>query len=78
MFNDQLSIEECNDVLRRLSECALPFQCAHGRPSLVPIADLGSHFPTATGLVDEQGAGVLGKRLESWMASKKSDILNDT
>ncbi|KAL7906915.1 hypothetical protein GGI35DRAFT_98859 [Trichoderma velutinum] len=42
MFNDALSAEECEELVRRLAKCAFPFQCAHGRPSLVPLVDLGS------------------------------------
>ncbi|RCI16971.1 hypothetical protein L249_3214, partial [Ophiocordyceps polyrhachis-furcata BCC 54312] len=41
MFNDELSGEECASLVRRLARCAFPFQCAHGRPSMVPLADLG-------------------------------------
>ncbi|RDA85520.1 hypothetical protein CP532_2168 [Ophiocordyceps camponoti-leonardi (nom. inval.)] len=41
MFNDELSDEECASLVRRLAQCAFPFQCAHGRPSMVPLADLG-------------------------------------
>ncbi|PSN54405.1 hypothetical protein C0J52_21889 [Blattella germanica] len=39
-FGDQLSLEECQKLLNDLPKCQLPFQCAHGRPSLVPLADL--------------------------------------
>ncbi|OTA08301.1 MMR, HR regulation [Trichoderma parareesei] len=42
MFNDALSAEECEGLVRRLATCAFPFQCAHGRPSLVPLVDLGA------------------------------------
>ncbi|KAI0774490.1 hypothetical protein C8Q74DRAFT_1317230 [Fomes fomentarius] len=31
MFNDTLTLEQCKTVVSRLSETALPFQCAHGR-----------------------------------------------
>ncbi|KAI0181716.1 hypothetical protein GGR52DRAFT_525919 [Hypoxylon sp. FL1284] len=41
MFNDQLAHEECVDLLERLADCVLPFQCAHGRPSMVPLVDVG-------------------------------------
>ncbi|KAJ5579058.1 hypothetical protein N7450_007925 [Penicillium hetheringtonii] len=40
MFNDSLTIEECQVLITRLARCAFPFQCAHGRPSMVPILDL--------------------------------------
>jgi DNA mismatch repair protein MLH3 len=64
MFNDHLTIEECQSLVARLARCAFPFQCAHGRPSMVPILDLRSlsntiaplplHLDTkATGLNEE-------------------------
>ncbi|KAH0533878.1 hypothetical protein FGG08_007502 [Glutinoglossum americanum] len=31
MFNDELSREECEVLVRRLAGCRFPFQCAHGR-----------------------------------------------
>ncbi|KAJ5176359.1 uncharacterized protein N7482_002236 [Penicillium canariense] len=47
MFNDPLDIENCRALITRLSQCAFPFQCAHGRPSMIPILGLrppsGSH-----------------------------------
>jgi DNA mismatch repair protein MLH3 len=42
MFNDELSNEQCEELLRDLSKCAFPFMCAHGRVSMVPLAELGS------------------------------------
>lgn len=41
MFNDELTKDECTSLVRRLATCAFPFQCAHGRPSMVPLVDLG-------------------------------------
>ena len=41
MFNDELTMEECSTLIRRLGDCAFPFQCAHGRPSMVPLVNLG-------------------------------------
>ncbi|KAK5012689.1 DNA mismatch repair protein, partial [Cryomyces antarcticus] len=41
MFNDVLSVADCQALLQRLAHCAFPFQCAHGRPSLVPLLELG-------------------------------------
>lgn len=31
MFNDSLSMSQCKDLVKQLSETAFPFQCAHGR-----------------------------------------------
>ncbi|KAB5583511.1 putative MLH3 protein [Coniochaeta sp. 2T2.1] len=42
MFNDYLSKEQCQELVLRLADCVFPFQCAHGRPSMVPLVDLGS------------------------------------
>ena len=41
MFNDELSLEQCTALVQRLSQCVFPFQCAHGRPSMVPLVSLG-------------------------------------
>ncbi|EKM59744.1 uncharacterized protein PHACADRAFT_205965 [Phanerochaete carnosa HHB-10118-sp] len=40
MFNDPLSSERCEQLVSELCETALPFQCAHGRPSLVPLTSI--------------------------------------
>lgn len=42
MFNDVLSMTECEALVRRLGQCSFPFQCAHGRPSMVPLIDTRS------------------------------------
>ena len=42
MFNDELSQEECVDLIAEAAKCAFPFQCAHGRPSMVPLVRLGN------------------------------------
>ncbi|EFE31543.1 DNA mismatch repair protein (Mlh3), putative [Trichophyton benhamiae CBS 112371] len=47
MFNDVLSVSECQNLVSRLAKCAFPFQCAHGRPSMVPIISLGSRSQPA-------------------------------
>ncbi|XP_044629957.1 DNA mismatch repair protein Mlh3 isoform X4 [Equus asinus] len=39
-FNDGLSLEESCRLIEALSWCQLPFQCAHGRPSMLPLADM--------------------------------------
>lgn len=43
MFNDSLSIEQCKRLMAQLAETAFPFQCAHGRPSLVPLTGTSEH-----------------------------------
>lgn len=40
MFNDELDILECQTLVAQLARCLFPFQCAHGRPSLVPVLDM--------------------------------------
>ncbi|KAL9612115.1 MAG: hypothetical protein Q9167_003267 [Letrouitia subvulpina] len=41
MFNDELSLEECKGLVNRLARCRFPFQCAHGRPTMVPLVAMG-------------------------------------
>lgn len=36
-FGDPLSKFACEKLLEKLSHCDLPFQCAHGRPTLTPL-----------------------------------------
>ncbi|KFP74552.1 DNA mismatch repair protein Mlh3, partial [Apaloderma vittatum] len=38
-FNERLTLEESCRLIEALSSCQLPFQCAHGRPSMMPLAD---------------------------------------
>lgn len=45
MFNDHLSVEDCKALIARLAGCALPFQCAHGRPSMIPLTRRGDAAP---------------------------------
>ncbi|KAL1708554.1 hypothetical protein EV121DRAFT_287423 [Schizophyllum commune] len=40
MFNDPLSMVQCEKLIKQLTKTVFPFQCAHGRPSLVPLIDL--------------------------------------
>ena len=53
MFNDELTMEDCRSLVQRLAKCAFPFQCAHGRPSMIPLVSLASG---------------LGERNEGWTA----------
>jgi DNA mismatch repair protein MLH3 len=41
MFNDELSMAECEQLVGKLAKCVFPFMCAHSRPSMVPLVDLG-------------------------------------
>ncbi|KAE9989266.1 hypothetical protein EG327_002924 [Venturia inaequalis] len=50
MFNDALSRRDCEELVRALAKCRFPFLCAHGRPSMVPLLDLG-------GIVEGSGFG---------------------
>jgi DNA mismatch repair protein MLH3 len=41
MFNDELDLNQCGELIRKLADCVFPFMCAHGRPSLVPLVEVG-------------------------------------
>ncbi|KAI0601717.1 hypothetical protein F4775DRAFT_350301 [Biscogniauxia sp. FL1348] len=67
MFNDVLSQEECVGLLRRLGDCAFPFQCAHGRPSMVPLVDLGHYYIEGVDQSKSGGGGTsFGREFRRW------------
>lgn len=73
MFNDELTLAECTSLIRRLAQCSLPFQCAHGRPSMAPLVDLGSRtcgaIRTLPGLgFQDSDAVPIMPNLSSWRA----------
>ncbi|APA12155.1 hypothetical protein sscle_09g069250 [Sclerotinia sclerotiorum 1980 UF-70] len=41
MFNDELGVDECKELVKRLANCKFPFMCAHGRVSMVPLGEVG-------------------------------------
>lgn len=55
MFNDMLSQKECVDLVERLAACAFPFQCAHGRPSMVPVVHIGEESTLGTFNMEREG-----------------------
>lgn len=40
MFGDALSLAQCQELIQKLKDCRFAFQCAHGRPSVIPVGDL--------------------------------------
>jgi DNA mismatch repair protein MLH3 len=40
MFGEELSLSQCKRLIRELSGCKIPFQCAHGRPSVAPLVQV--------------------------------------
>ncbi|KAL2185556.1 hypothetical protein L209DRAFT_713119 [Thermothelomyces heterothallicus CBS 203.75] len=69
MFNDQLTPEQCSDLVGQLAACAFPFQCAHGRPSMVPLVRLGREGTSGQSSSAEPGGGDLLKALKRWKQS---------
>ncbi|KAI4141879.1 MAG: hypothetical protein L6R39_005154 [Caloplaca ligustica] len=51
MFNDELNNEECQTLVQRLARCKFPFQCAHGRPSMVPLVAFGDGLAGTEGFL---------------------------
>jgi DNA mismatch repair protein MLH3 len=45
-FGDPLTLAECKSIVGQLSKCELPFQCAHGRPSILPVLKIVPERPT--------------------------------
>ncbi|KNA03449.1 hypothetical protein SOVF_209090 [Spinacia oleracea] len=40
MFGDKLMSSECSLIFEELKRTSLCFQCAHGRPTIVPLVNL--------------------------------------
>lgn len=56
MFNDELSKAECAELVTRLRKCAFPFQCAHGRPSMIVLGGLDCGADQLSGPFGYEGA----------------------
>ena len=57
MFNDPLTLLECESLVRKLAQTRWPWGCAHGRPSMVGVVDVGGE---GQGLEKGLGMGVGG------------------
>ena len=76
MFNDELTVAECETLVQRLAQCQFPFQCAHGRPSMVPLVEIGALSQAVGGMGfaagtcklggDERGEVVFGDAWKDW------------
>ena len=64
MFNDHLELTECENLVKQLAETRFPFQCAHGRPSIIPLVAL-SNRNGVVGDADSGNPGSLAKALGS-------------
>ena len=76
MFNDVLTMDECNILLARLAKCMFPFQCAHGRPSMIPLMEIGSGdgLGVRVGKLDKEGTcGAFGKEWRRWRGIREEN-----
>lgn len=69
MFNDALSKEQCQTLVSNLASCKFPFQCAHGRPSLVPLVNL---WRVEMGAREQANNERLGADLSIWKRNMNS------
>ena len=70
MFNDPLTLDQCTELVGRLVQCAFPFQCAHGRPSMVPLVDLGGAMGQMGKASEERETG-FGREFKLWKKQKQ-------
>lgn len=75
MFNDPLTLRECEQLVGRLARCAFPFICAHGRVSMVPLVDMAHRLEspgrdaTADGYPSAGGVSLIDA-LTRWKATR--------
>ncbi|XP_068246029.1 uncharacterized protein [Palaemon carinicauda] len=67
-FGDELTLSECQELIDSLCSCQLPFQCAHGRPSIVPVVNM-THLAK---LEKREGKPNI-KKLVSQMSSQENE-----
>lgn len=72
MFNDRLTLEHCSNLVRQLAACAFPFQCAHGRPSMVPLVRLGQDTTSGSRRIESED-GELLTALKKWRRILKGE-----
>ncbi|KAM3072553.1 DNA mismatch repair protein [Clarireedia jacksonii] len=82
MFDDELSLEECKELVTRLAATRFPFMCAHGRVSLVPLGNVdamgmaGGTWNRRKEVPDlhndaEVGRGSFGFEWRKWMSRRE-------
>ncbi|XP_078516033.1 DNA mismatch repair protein Mlh3 isoform X2 [Lissotriton helveticus] len=64
-FNKPLNVEECCCLMESLSWCKLPFQCAHGRPAILPLADM-DHLELHKQELPKPNLSNLRKKFRAW------------
>lgn len=64
-FNDSLNRDECCSLVASLSSCQLPFQCAHGRPSIAPLVDI-LHLDTNQKELQKPNLRKLRRMYKAW------------
>lgn len=72
MFNDDLTMSECKSLIQKLSQCVFPFTCAHGRPSMVPLVDLGMAGETACSSLGFESPGKGSSTSEGFVTAWKA------
>lgn len=71
MFNDKLTLEQCQRLMEEVAKCAFPFMCAHGRNSMVPLVYLDNDEGGMQGSLggfggkEEEGEG-FGSAYRKW------------
>ncbi|TVY48317.1 DNA mismatch repair protein [Lachnellula occidentalis] len=74
MFNDVLTTEQCKLMVRKLAGCMFPFQCAHGRPSLIPLVNLAGLMMGSSLKQPPEGVERFGKAFGAWSQSVRTNI----
>ncbi|XP_072313896.1 DNA mismatch repair protein Mlh3 [Eucyclogobius newberryi] len=64
-FNHVLNKDECVGLVASLSACQLPFQCAHGRPSIAPLVDL-RHIDPEEKVLPRPNLSKLRRMYKAW------------
>jgi DNA mismatch repair ATPase MutL len=75
MFGESMSLQQCQCLIEALAKCQLPFVCAHGRPSIIPLIDMAQKSTNQTDVVDIT-KDIARNRLETYQRWGSKRVLN--
>jgi DNA mismatch repair ATPase MutL len=75
MFGESMSLQQCQNLIEALAKCQLPFVCAHGRPSIIPLIDMAQKSTKQTDVVNIT-KDIARNRLETYQRWGSKRVLN--
>ena len=75
-FGDSLTLEQCQCLIRKLSAVELPFICAHGRVSMVPLMNLNTLATSSEAYSTNSNRGAFRSKLSKRQKPNYGTLFN--